>query len=215
MKTVVQCDFDGTITQEDASFLLLDVFADGDWRRLLREYRERKISVGRFNTEAFAMVKADRQTLLNFVTDKVELRPGVHELIAYCRRKGFLFVIVSNGLDFYIKAILRSIGIEDIDVFAAQTHFSPEGIKVQYIGPEGNQLEDGLKETYVKMFLGKGYRVVYMGDGISDIYPAQLAYHIFARGNLLTSCKEMNLNCTPFVNLNDVVSGLEFLLNNC
>ena len=211
MKTLVQCDFDGTITRQDMSFLLLNAFANGNWKRLLREYREQKISVGRFNTEAFAMVKADRQTLLNFVRHKAELRAGVHELLAYCRRKDFRFVIVSNGLDFYIKAILESIGIENINVFAAQTHFGDEGIKVQYIGPEGSRLEDGLKETYVKMFLGEGYRVIYMGDGISDIYPAQLAHYIFATGDLLASCREMNLNYTPFVNLNDVVSGLESL----
>ncbi len=30
-KTLVQCDFDGTITEEDVSFAMLDAFADGDW----------------------------------------------------------------------------------------------------------------------------------------------------------------------------------------
>ena len=44
MKTLVQCDFDGTVTEEDVSFFLLDTFAQGDWRRLLQEYKEGKIS---------------------------------------------------------------------------------------------------------------------------------------------------------------------------
>ena len=61
MKTLVQCDFDGTITEEDMGFLLLDSFASKDWRRLLTEYREGRMSVGRFNTKAFAMVKADSE----------------------------------------------------------------------------------------------------------------------------------------------------------
>jgi len=38
MKTMVQCDFDGTITEEDVSFFLLDTFADGDWRQLWKDY---------------------------------------------------------------------------------------------------------------------------------------------------------------------------------
>jgi len=38
-KTLIQCDFDGTITEEDVSFILLDTFARGDWRRLLKEYK--------------------------------------------------------------------------------------------------------------------------------------------------------------------------------
>jgi len=79
VKTLVQCDFDGTITEEDVSFLILDAFATGDWRQLLADYREGKISVGYFNMKAFAMVKADKQTLLQFVKSKAKIRAGFHE----------------------------------------------------------------------------------------------------------------------------------------
>jgi len=211
VKTLVQCDFDGTITQEDVSFLILDAFANGDWRQLLTQYREGKISVGRFNMKAFAMVKADKQTLLKFVKSKAKIRAGFHELLAYCHGKGFEFVIVSNGLDFYIETILRDVGMDNIEVFAAQTQFSPDGIDVRYIGPEGNQLEDNFKDAYVRLFLERGYRLIYAGNGISDLSPARQAHHIFATGELLTYCKDVNLNCTPFIDLNDIIRGLEFL----
>ena len=211
MKTLVQCDFDGTITEEDVSFQLLDAFANGDWRQLLTEYREGKISVGDFNMKAFTMIRADRQTLLEFVKNEVRIRAGFNELLAYCHKRGFRFVIVSNGLDFYIEAILRDIGVDNIEVLAAQTHFSPEGIEVKYIGPEGNQIQDSFKEVYIRLFLSRGYRVVYMGNGASDIPSARLAHHTFATGELLAYCQQTNLNCTPFADLNDVVSGLELL----
>ena len=211
MKTLVQCDFDGTITEEDASFFILDAFAEGDWRQLLREYKEHKISVGHFNTQAFAMVKADEQALLRTTRGKVKIRSGFQELVAYCSKRGFRFVIVSNGLDFYIKAMLREIGREDIEVYAAQTQFHPSGVKVRYMGPDGKQLEHGLKEAYVKSFLRQGYRVIYIGNGDSDIYPAKYAHHVFARGELLAYCKESNLKYKPFNDLTDVVKGLELL----
>jgi len=211
MKTLVQCDFDGTITREDVSFLMLDTFADGDWRQALAEYREGKISVGHFNMKAFAMIKTDRQTLLDFVKGKVEIRAGFDELLSYCRSRGFEFVIVSNGLDFYIKTILRDIGVDNIEVFAAQSQFNSEGVKVKYIGPEGDELQDNFKEAYTRLFLGRGYRVIYVGNGISDLSPARQAHYIFATGELPDFCRQMNLNCTPFVDLNDVVKGLELL----
>ena len=212
MKTLVQSDFDGTITEEDAGFHLLDAFADGDWRHLLRQYRERKISVNHFNTRAFAMIKADKQTLLDFLKDKVKVRDGFHQLVACCRSKGFQLVIVSNGLDFYIKAILNELGLENIKVFAAQTQFGAKGIETKYIGPEGNQLEDNFKEAYTRSFLKEGYRVIYIGNGFSDFSPAKEAHHIFATGELLTyCCKDTNLNCTPFADLTDIVKGLELL----
>ena len=211
VKTLVQCDFDGTITQEDVSFMILDAFASRGWRQLLAEYREGKVPVGYFNTKAFATVKADKQTLLKFVKNEARIRAGFRELLAYCHRKGFQFVIVSNGLDFYIKAILEDIGIDDIDVFAARTRFGSNGIDVRYIGPEGNQLEDGFKESYLRLFQGRGYRVIYAGNGISDISPARQAHWIFATGELLTYCKKMNLNCIPFADFDDITKGLEFL----
>ncbi len=211
MKTLVQCDFDGTITEEDMGFLLLDSFASEDWRRLLTEYREDRMSVGRFNTRAFAMVKADRQTLLKFVRSKAKVRAGFNELLAYCQRQDFRFVIVSNGLVFYIEAILRHIGIDNIDIMAAEADFTSKGVDTRYIGPGGDLLQDGFKEAYIRLFLSRGYRVIYIGNGTSDTVPAKQAHHIFATGELLTYCKETNLDCTPFTDLNDVVRSLELL----
>jgi 2-hydroxy-3-keto-5-methylthiopentenyl-1-phosphate phosphatase len=213
MKTIVQCDFDGTVTEKDMSFILLDAFADGNWRQILEDYRGGKISVGTFNTRAFAMVRADKQTLLDFLFahGEVKVRPGFRELLTYCFERGFKFVVVSNGLIFYIEAILRDIGADNIEVFAAQNKFRPEGVEVRYIGPDGSRLEDSFKESYTRSFLRDGYRVVYVGNGASDFPPARQAHHVFAIDDLLASCEETNLNCTPFNDLNDVVRGLELL----
>ena len=212
-KTIVQCDFDGTITQKDVSFLLLETFADGNWRQLLADYRGGKITVGAFNREAFAMIKADKQALLDFIfaNKEVEIRTGFNELLSYCSKKGFKFAIVSNGLDFYIEAVLRDIGMDNIEIYAAQTRFTSDGLRVKYIGPDGRQLMDNFKDAYTELFLSKGYRVVYIGNGIADFSPAKQAHHIFATGDLLTYCKEKKLSCTPFDGLNDVVRGLEVL----
>jgi 2-hydroxy-3-keto-5-methylthiopentenyl-1-phosphate phosphatase len=208
---IIQSDFDGTITEEDVSFVLLDTFAQGDWRQLLQKYRENKISVGDFNTRAFAMVKASSEELLRVVRDKVKLREGLHNLVDYCQERGFRFLIVSNGLDFYIRSILEDIGLGNIEIHAAQAKFNPEGLEVQYIGPEGAVLKKGFKEAYTKLFLKQGYQVVCLGNGPSDIFSASLAKHVFARDGLLDACREKKLECTPFDDLNDVVRGLELL----
>lgn len=207
-KTIIQCDFDGTVTLEDVSFHLLDNFADGDWRQVLTEYWEGKISVGSFNSRAFAMIKADESTLRHSLKGKVGIRAGFDELLAYCRQRSFRFVIVSNGLEFYIKNILRDLGVADIEVFAAQTEFKPAGLEVKYIGPDGNVLQDGFKEAYTEMFLKDGYRVVYIGNGVSDSLPARRAHYIFATGDLRDHCRQLKLSHTPFNDFKDVMQGL-------
>jgi 2-hydroxy-3-keto-5-methylthiopentenyl-1-phosphate phosphatase len=209
IKTLIQCDFDGTITQEDESFLLLDAFADGNWRQLLSEYREGRISVGDFNTRAFAMVKADKQTLADFTRRTVQIRDGFDKLVSHCRKKGFKLVIVSNGLDFYIKATLQYIGMDNITVFAAQTRFASSGLDVKYIGPDGSRLQDGFKEAYTKSFLADGYRIIYFGNGPSDMSPAKLAHRTFATGELLALCKKTRFQCTSFTDFSVAIRDLE------
>jgi 2-hydroxy-3-keto-5-methylthiopentenyl-1-phosphate phosphatase len=210
-KTLVQCDFDGTITEEDISFLILDAFAKGDWRQWLDRYRQAKISVSRFNIEAFTMVKEDKPTLDCFVREKARIRPGFNDLLSYSRQRGFRFTIVSNGLGFYISTILDSLATGGVEVFAAQAVFEPDGIKTRYLGPDGVELDEGFKEAYARYFLEGGYKVVFIGNGVSDIPSARLANHVFATGPLLEHCRQAGIKCAPFVSLTDVVRGLEHL----
>ena len=78
-------------------------------------------------------------------------------------------------------------------------------------GPDGRPMETGLKEAYTALLQGDGGDVVYAGNGVSDIYPARRARHVFATGDLLGRCREEKLACTPFDDFNDIILGLESL----
>jgi 2-hydroxy-3-keto-5-methylthiopentenyl-1-phosphate phosphatase len=177
----------------------------------LEQYRQGKITVGDFNTRACAMVKADRQSMLNLMKGKVEIRQGFADLLSLCENHDFKFIIVSNGLDFYIQDILMDLDIKGIEVIAARTQFDTEGLKVQYIGPDGEALLDNFKLAYTRLFLDKGYDVVYIGNGISDFTPASYCSRVFATGELLDTCRRENLECTSFDELSEVVRELELL----
>jgi 2-hydroxy-3-keto-5-methylthiopentenyl-1-phosphate phosphatase len=207
----VQCDFDGTVTMEDASFVMLDTFARGDWRKINREYEAGRITVGRFNEDAFALVRATRQMLLDSIRDKVRLRPGFLEFAAACRRGGFHLVIVSNGLDFYINEILGQVGLPDIEVHAARTVFHDDRLTVQYFGPDGRPLDDAFKEAHVTQYLSQNRRVVYIGNGASDFPPARRCHYIFATGTLLKRCDEAGVARTAFEDFYEVTAALDSL----
>jgi 2-hydroxy-3-keto-5-methylthiopentenyl-1-phosphate phosphatase len=208
IKTLIQCDFDGTISVEDVSFIILDQFATQPWRPYWEQYTQGKITVGQFNTRAFSLVKADRQTMLDYVKKAARIRPGLPELVEFCRKKTIDFVIISNGLDFYINFILKSIGLNGIQVIAAKTTFDPNGLKVQYPAPDGKDLMEKFKETYTRLYLNQGYQVIYIGNGVSDFPSARLSYRVFATQDLMTCCKNGNLKCIPFENMHDIITGL-------
>ena len=210
-KTVIQSDFDGTITPEDISFQILDTFSKGDWRSLFKQYQSGKISVGKFNTMAFSMVKESEETLVKFVRERAEVRPGFLELVEYCRERDYGFIIVSNGLDFYIKTILKDLGLENVEYHAARTGFSDNGVDARYIGPEGKELLVGFKEAYTRVFLEENQRVIYIGNGPSDIPPAKMSEYAFATGPMIELCRQRGINCIPFNELTDVIRELELL----
>jgi 2-hydroxy-3-keto-5-methylthiopentenyl-1-phosphate phosphatase len=216
MKTAIQIDFDGTVTLEDVSFMLLDIYVGNEWRKYLEEYSSGKITVGTFNRKVFGMLKADRKTMTDFVltSEGVKIRPGFKELLEYCSGKGYRLLIVSNGWDFYIEAILKKLGVngnKGLEIYAAETLFYDGNMKAEYIGPNGKEVEDGFKEAYTKMLVKNGYPVIYIGNGDSDIYPARQAKFIFATDQLLKRCQAEKLDCIPFNDFFEVIKGLEKL----
>jgi 2-hydroxy-3-keto-5-methylthiopentenyl-1-phosphate phosphatase len=213
-KTLVQCDFDGTVTIGDVGYMLLDGFASGEWRLWEKKYASGEISVGRFNTEVFSMVTADRQTLLDYIRGRVVIRPGFTEFVALCRQRDFRLVIISNGLSFYIEHVLRDIGVPGLEIHAAATSFCPGGLRVRYTGPDGTAVDSGPKDAYISSFLADGYRVIYVGDGRSDFLPARRCDLIFAaadEGSLLKLCRRENVQCHPYTSFHDIISVMETL----
>ena len=160
-------------------------------------------------------MKASREEMLEVVRREAKVRPGLRELAKCCRRKGYRLVIVSNGLRFYIEDILHRLGITDVGVFASETVFNPQGLKVEYIGPDGAALDDNFKLAYTRRFLAEGYRVIYIGDGSSDISPACRSHRIFATesptDSLLKHCRAGKIACTPFTDFHQIARCNESL----
>jgi 2-hydroxy-3-keto-5-methylthiopentenyl-1-phosphate phosphatase len=210
-KIAVQIDFDGTVTEEDVSFLLLDKYVGNEWRIFLDEYSAGDITVGTFNKKVFGMMKADKKTLTDFVltSSHVKIRAGFKELVEFCREQGYKPVIISNGLTFYIETLLKTLNIKGLEVHAAENTFNNDSVAVKYLGPDGKEVDAGFKEIYTKDLRKQGYNIIYIGNGTSDIYPARLAQQVFATEDLLKACEKEKLDCHPFQDFFDVIEELK------
>ena len=208
-KILVQCDFDGTVTEQDISFLLLDEFANGDWHILNEQYTTGKLTVGQFNEKAFGLITAGKETMLDFIKSRARIRKGFKDFVNLCSEKGLRLVIVSNGLEFYIENILTDNGLSEIEFHAAKTKFIPQGLKTRFQGPDGKLVDKDFKIGYVNHFLNEGYKIIYIGDGNSDLYPAKLCHSVFAIDNLLKNCRLTGIICNPFEDFTDITKILK------
>jgi len=158
------------------------------------------------------VIEADKSELLDYVRRRdVSLRPGFTELLAGCRRRGIEFIIVSNGWDFYIDYIMKNLNLSEVPVRASVTSFDHGQRTARYLGPDGKELQVGFKEAYSRLFLDRGYRVIYVGNGISDAPAACLAHHVFAVDDLKDYFESRNYACYPFQDMHDIERKLDHL----
>jgi 2-hydroxy-3-keto-5-methylthiopentenyl-1-phosphate phosphatase len=112
---------------------------------------------------------------------------------------------------FYIEAILENQGINGLEIVAAENVFFKGGMNVRYVDPDGKEVDTAFKESYTADLRKKGYNVIYIGNGTSDIQPARLAQQVFATQDLLEKCQKDGLAHHPFNDFYDVINTLEKL----
>ncbi len=206
---MVQCDFDGTITDGIVSELIREDFGPPELRAMEEEYVAGKLSVEESNIRQFALVCAGSEEIEDLVLGGVVVRYAFDEFVDYCRGEGIRFAVVSSGLDLYINPILGQMGLDDLEVHSAVTDVSPNGIRVEYSDPAGCLISRGFKLSYLRHFKEQGHTVVYLGDGLSDIEPAQEADFVIARDSLEAYFRENDLPHFSFENFQDVAAHVE------
>jgi 2,3-diketo-5-methylthio-1-phosphopentane phosphatase len=208
---VVLCDFDGTVSETEASLAILRNFIPGLWERYERPWLDREISTHDCLGYQFTMMSTPIEEMARFAADNVALRKGFKRFVTWCRKEGHGLVITSSGVDFYIKAILDRNGLGDVPFVANRTH---------WVDGLGNITEEGLhnaecdwcgncKLELIELYRSRGAKVVYVGDGATDECPAAKADLVFARSALLEFCKREKVDHIPFDTFDDVRKGLE------
>ena len=210
----VQCDFDETIATSNVSFLLLQAFGSEGWWSIQALYDAGQISVEENNRRQFALLNADGAAIENFVLANVEVRPGFSQFVEYCLNSGIQFTVVSNGIDFYVFPVMRSLGLSNIEVHCARSQFTPSGVALSYPDPSGSDCLQGFKLSWLRHHKSRRGPVVYIGDGKSDIPAASEADYVIARSALYSHFQSSGLPCSEFQDFFDVRKAVERIASN-
>lgn len=207
-KTVVFCDFDGTMTVQDSLDTVFDHFAPPEWREMGREARRlggTRVSI----PLEVALCRGDREEFERVVREKIALSPGFRDLPALCRERGWEFVILSEGFALHIETVLRREGLSGLRYYSNDLVFHDEGIAVSQ--PHANldcHRCGNCKSAHLKRYRDRGCRVIYIGDGITDFCPAGQADLVLAKRILADYCKKAGIDYIPFDDFYDVVRVL-------
>ena len=202
---LVLVDFDGTITQNDVGALLFDTISKKESRKIVSLWLKGKISSKECLERECDLIKISKSELKKFsLSQKID---GKFTVFAdLCKREKLKLVILSDGLDFYIKLILKKFGLEKLPFYSNILRF--EGRKLK---PEFPYFERGCgncgncKKYHLKNLKRKKQKVVYIGDGLSDKCAVGEADIIFAKNDLRKFCVKKNIEHYPFRNFGDVI----------
>jgi len=190
-------DWDGTITVRDSLVQVIHEFGDAS---LLAEL-EPRVGVDLTLHEEIALefdaVRTSLDEVVEWVTENVEVRPGLAEL-AELRP-----VVVSAGFYELIEPVLRREGIQ-LEVLANRVDARPDGWRVQFRDEAacatcGEPCKRG-------GLAGEPY--AYVGDGYSDRCAALAAERVFARDSLARHLDDRGMAYERFETLDEVATLL-------
>jgi len=200
-ETTLVLDWDGTCTEIDTLWLVLEQFGDYDvFKRAGEQLMRGEISYRELMETEFSTVKGAELGEVNAWLDReARIRPGFHELV-----ERYDPLLLSSGFEELIRPLLARENVE-VELIANQLDPRPEGWRVRW-NREGTCEVCG--DWCKRGGLPDG-RVVYVGDGYSDRCPALAADRVFARAGLAEYLEAEGRPYEPFDDLFDVLRALE------
>lgn len=210
----VCCDFDGTVCIPDSCDFLLAKFAPPEWKTLDDAVWRGEITEREAFQKQIALLRVTWEEARTALLQGVEIREGFPEFVQFCRDRGIPLTILSSGLAELILELLRSVGVNDVPVLAHHAEISGDRWRVKLI--EIPRLAEHCSHCKCVTVLAQKQagRVLYIGDGYTDLCPAQHADILFATGRLADECAAAGRTFTRYQTFFDIGHTLEELIES-
>ncbi len=210
----VICDFDGTITVGDATDTILELFAAPRWKDLEALLYAGGIAAAECMSRQMALVDAALHEL-DDALDVIKIDPAFPVFCEFCRSKGIRLTVVSDGIAYFIRRILRREGLSHLPVRANRLIRQGER-RFSVRHPHQTQgCASGAGTCKCTFASAEFHRTVLIGDGRSDFCIAHKADVVFAKKRLLGYTKEKGIPAFEYSTFEDVQAVFEgFLLPN-
>ncbi len=211
-KALIISDFDGTICTVDMGNKVLSRFTDKSWEAIDREYIKGSIGSRAAYSRIAPLMAGTSKSMHAYVSRHARIDPFFAGFYHLAKKKELDVKIVSDGLDFYIRAVMKKHRLGEIEFFSNTVAFG-EDDSLKFEFPEANALcgrcgtcKNKILNDHRLMY----EKIIYIGDGHSDICPSRSADLVFAKGVLLKKCEEEGTTpYRPFRNFSEITRYLE------
>lgn len=195
----ILCDFDGTIALDDTTDTLLERFARPGWQVLEADWREGRIGSHDCMAGQVALLDMDRAELDAHLA-ACAIDPAFAAFVRAAHDAGVHIEVVSDGLDYAIRSILRRNGLDLLPI--TSNRLEPDGQRGWRLAfPNANatcRVASGTcKCARADKAQATRKQVLLIGDGGSDFCVAGAADFVFAKGRLIAHCRAQDIPHVP------------------
>ena len=210
MKTLIVSDFDGTINKKDLG---------EEFGRIIESYPEIKdrVTGGTLGMpEIYRSLLGSKEVSLKVVRDfyveHSEIDGHFARFLEFVNERDIAHIIVSDGFDLLIEATLAAYGIKDrICIFANRIRDAGagNGVVMDFPFRDDDCVFSGVcKKTIIRLFRPHFDRIVYIGNGYSDIDAVPEADIVFARSMLKSYCNDNRIPSLWYDDYGDIAGKL-------
>ena len=199
----VYVDFDGTISRQDTTDLLLTSFASSEWHDVEASWERGEIGSQECLARQVDLLRLLPEAYRHWL-ETVPLDPAFPAFARFCERNGIAVTIVSDGLDQTIAAAMRRFGL-DLPVKANRLEWQGEDrwkLSFPHARP-GCTSQSG--HCKCSSLTSGGYPMIMIGDGRSDFCAAERATITFAKGRLLDYCRKQGISYRAYDTFTDLL----------
>lgn len=204
---VVFFDFDNTITPFDVLDDIIKRFAvDNNWVVFERDWKQGRIGSKQCLENQLNSVRVTRSRLLKYLSE-IKVDPEFHKIIDLMKKEGLRPVILSDSFAWIIVNILAKNRVKGAEVYANGLKFKQDRLipSFPYYNPACLRCAHCKKKNLQKKDV-RDKIIMYVGDGLSDVCPAECSDMVFAKsgGRLLSHFRKNKKLCIAYNNLEDI-----------
>lgn len=200
-------DFDNTLTQGDVLDLVIEHFSpDECWRDWEDAWEHGRLSALECLRRQVENLRVTQEALYAFL-DTVRVDPVFSEILAWAGARGADVAIVSDSFEPLIRHVLENNGVRPPPIFANALAFDGDRLRPAF--PHADPACTRSANAKARHLLPyRHHRIVFAGDGRSDLDAALAADVVFAKSTLARELDARGAAYRPFETLEPV---LEFL----
>jgi 2,3-diketo-5-methylthio-1-phosphopentane phosphatase len=207
----ILCDFDGTIVEQDVSEELLASHGSPEWMAIDEEFTRGEIGSRECAERQIALLRGTPDELVAETLERYQVDPTFAPFVAWCREQAIVVSVVSDGFGFYVDAMLRAAGVDDVPVLTNRTVFGagPPRLEFPFAHPECVGCGTCKRNAVLDARGEHGPPVAFVGEGHTDRYGALYADIVFAKKHLPALCDEMGIAYVRWETFDDIGMALE------